>query len=277
MQPFSYTVEPLLRDSNGVSLRSQQLEAQRRDHPGCRRLRQRHPHPLGHVLSQSQGRRRRRTCDVGLAQVGIPVGTDLYNDGRSISNEAWQWQRSATEAGVYSDIPATEGGTSTSYTPSAGDLGRWLKATVTYDDSTARAGPRRRPRGCCRDRRCPTQALLTTYLTGYIYGSDVTHLYAQPFTTGAHTRGYLLKGLRLALFRAFNIGEIPTRRPGRGRCMPTTPASRRPSRFRLLSQSWTRTSMRKSTRSRNSPIPTVYISNPGTKYWIVISQTTPYE
>ena len=41
--------------------------------------------------------------------------------------------RSATEYGAYSDIPAAEGGTSNPYTPSAGDLGMWLKAKVTFD------------------------------------------------------------------------------------------------------------------------------------------------
>ncbi len=73
---------------------------------------------------------------VGLAQVGIGVTADV-GDVRAIfgnvSNEAWQWQRSATEYGAYSDIAAAEGGTSNPYTPSAGDLGMWLKAKVTYD------------------------------------------------------------------------------------------------------------------------------------------------
>ena len=61
---------------------------------------------------------------------------------QGISNEAWQWQRSATEYGGYSDIPASEGGTSNPYTPSAGDLGMWLKAKVTYDRGN-RYGPDR--------------------------------------------------------------------------------------------------------------------------------------
>ena len=79
---------------------------------------------------------------VGLAQVGIGVTADVGNLFGNISNEAWQWQRSATEYGAYSDIPAAEGGTSNPYTPSAGDLGMWLKAKVTFDDGSS-TGPDR--------------------------------------------------------------------------------------------------------------------------------------
>ena len=35
--------------------------------------------------------------------------------------------------GAYTDIPASEGGTTNPYTPAPGDLGMWLRATVTYD------------------------------------------------------------------------------------------------------------------------------------------------
>ena len=62
---------------------------------------------------------------VGLAQVGVGVSAHLYSEMGGISNEAWQWQRSATEAGTYSDIPAADGGASNPYTPSADDLESW--------------------------------------------------------------------------------------------------------------------------------------------------------
>ncbi len=52
------------------------------------------------------------------------------------SNEAWQWQRSATEAGAPTATSPQQRSTPIQYTPSAGDLGMWLKATVTYDDVT---------------------------------------------------------------------------------------------------------------------------------------------
>ena len=118
----------------------------------------------------------------------------------STSNEAWQWQRSATEAGTYSDIPATEGGTSTSYTPSAGDLGRWLKATLTYDDSTGTGWTAEATQRVLSRPTLSNAGYTHNQFLGYVYDAPVTHRYAQPFTTGSHTRGYLLKALRLALF-----------------------------------------------------------------------------
>ena len=88
---------------------------------------------------------------VGLAQVGVGVTGHIHDEtshpledengdvsstrtSGSIVNAVWQWQRSATEHGAYRDIPCSaEGGTSNPYIPSAGDLGMWLKAKVTYD------------------------------------------------------------------------------------------------------------------------------------------------
>ena len=54
---------------------------------------------------------------VGLAQVGVGLFADLRDQDENFSNETWQWQRSETETGAYTDIPATEGGTSNPYTP----------------------------------------------------------------------------------------------------------------------------------------------------------------
>ena len=121
-----------------------------------------------------------------------------------ITNEAWQWQRSATKTGVYSDIPASEGGTSNPYTPSEGDLGMWLKAKVTYDVAsyTGRnaAGTALQP--------VLSQPVVSNsgyyhylFLTyGLSYDSVLeTQRYAQGFTTGPDTSGYLLTAVRLSL------------------------------------------------------------------------------
>ena len=134
-QPFSYTVDPLERDADGVFLRANSLDLYDGtiqatddsadadlDHPGM-------AFP-GHKVAAGGA------VTVGSAQVGIPGNAELDNDNRSTTNEVWQWQRSDTEDGTYSDIPAAEGGTTNQYTPSADDLGKWLKATVTYDDVT---------------------------------------------------------------------------------------------------------------------------------------------
>ena len=174
---------------------------------------------------------------VGLAQVGIGVSADVGNLFGNISNEAWQWQRSATEYGAYSDIPAAEGGTSNPYTPSAGDLGMWLKAKVTYDDgsSTGQTAQATTLQPVLSQAALSNAGFAYYNELGYVLeappATAIAPLYAQAFTTGSDTSGYLLT--RYA--SRFQCAD-PTW-PGRGRCMPTTPASRRPIRFRLRDQS----------------------------------------
>ena len=57
------------------------------------------------------------------ASVTDPDGT--------VSGPSWQWARGDTATGSFSDI---SGATSASYTPVAADVGKYLRATVTYKD-----------------------------------------------------------------------------------------------------------------------------------------------
>ena len=81
---------------------------------------------------------------IGLPLVGIALDAwmaDYVGEGHDFNREGfvdvlpkdavWRWQRSATEFGAYSDVPSSQGGTSNPYTPSASDLGMWLKAKAT--------------------------------------------------------------------------------------------------------------------------------------------------
>ena len=275
VQSFSYTVEPLGRDSNGVSLPANSLVLNRStiqatdDSANATLTHSAMSFPSHKVAAAGE-------LLVGLAQVGIPVGTALNNDGRSTSNVAWQWQRSATEAGVYSDIPAAEGGTSSTYTPSAGDLGMWLKATVTYDDSTGTGWAADWTQRVLSRPTLSNAAYAHTYFYGYVNDSDVTHLYAQPFTTGAHTRGYLLKGLRLALFRAFNIGEIRGNSAAGAWAVHANDAGKPAAEplsaaLPILSSDIDE----KDNTFEEFTHPDGIHLDPDTKYWIVISRTTP--
>ena len=49
----------------------------------------------------------------------------------AVSGPSWQWARGDTATGSFSDI---SGATSASYTPVAADVGKYLRATVTYKD-----------------------------------------------------------------------------------------------------------------------------------------------
>ena len=133
---FGYTVLAGDRDTDGVSVLANSLTAQRRDHPGCRRLRRRHPHPLGHVLCQSQGRRWRRLSFVGLAQVGIAVGDDSHPTmtGAPATRHGSGSVRPPRPA--LQRHPRSRGGHIGPRTPPRPAIwARWLKATVAYDDT----------------------------------------------------------------------------------------------------------------------------------------------
>ena len=59
--------------------------------------------------------------------------TATLTDADNPSNQAWQWARSSTASGTFTNIPNA---TSASYTTADADAGNYLRATVTYDDSS---------------------------------------------------------------------------------------------------------------------------------------------
>ena len=62
------------------------------------------------------------------------AATATLTGGDETSNVIWQWSRSITQSGTFTDI---SGATSATYTPTAGDFNYYLKVTVTYDDPFA--------------------------------------------------------------------------------------------------------------------------------------------
>ena len=209
---------------------------------------------------------------VGLPQVGVGVSAHISDDRVTISNAVWQWQRSATEHGAYSDIPATEGGTSTPYTPSAGDLGMWLRAKATFDDDN----------GTGKTSQSPVQQVLSQPVlsnAGYIhwnligYGvSGVGPLYAQRFTTGSDTRGYVLTGVRLALSldsrkSASGTWAIYADDAGKPAALPLSPG--RPILNADINEDID--------TFKEFTHPDGVLLQPDTGYWVVISQTSPVD
>ena len=214
---------------------------------------------------------------VGLAQVGIGVTAAVGVFFGNVSNEAWQWQRSATEYGAYSDIAAAEGGTSNPYTPSAGDLGMWLKAKITYDvgSSTGQTAQ------ATTLQPVLSQAALSnagfahanelSYLLDTPPATPITPLFAQGFTTGSDTNGYLLTAVRLAIrlhgLTAAGAWAVHADDAGKPAAQPLSAAlpilnpGIFPEHFTF----------------REFAHPDGVRVDPDTKYWIVIWQTTPTE
>ena len=211
--------------------------------------------------------------EMGLAQVGIGVATVLYDRDGSVSNKAWQWQRSATEAGAYSDIPASEAGTSNLYTPSAGDLGMWLKAKVTYDDATGTGQTAEsRPQPVLSQPALSNASFAYYNEVGYIYDPLSTpplrERYAQGFTTGSDTSGYLLTAVRLALFSDGDVvaGAWAVHADDAGKPAAAPLSAARPIPGADIPD--------KNFTFAEFTHPDGVQLGPDTKYWIVISQTT---
>ena len=269
-QPFSYTVAPLPGTPTGVFLRANSLDLYDGtiqatddsadadlDHPGM--------HFPNHKVAAGG------EVNVGWAQVGIPVVTALRNGGRITSNVAWQWQLSATEDGAYSDIPAAEGGTSVPYTPAAGDLGMWLRATVTYDDATGTGWTGEATQRVLSQATLSNAGYTHRNWIGFGYVRPVPHLYAQRFTTGSHPRGYRLTEVRLAL--SLNTDDDTTAgtwavhaddagKPAAGPLSAALPILNADLDDEIHT-------------FKEFTHPDGVHLQPDTKYWIVISQTTP--
>ena len=64
-------------------------------------------------------------------QVGTELEASLTDPDGSVSGDTWQWARSSTKGGSYTNI---SGGTSATYSPVAGDVGKYLRASVSYTD-----------------------------------------------------------------------------------------------------------------------------------------------
>ena len=63
---------------------------------------------------------------------GTPLTAELMDPDGSLSNFEWQWARSSSRSGGFTDI---RGATSASHTPVNDDTGNYLQATVTYTDA----------------------------------------------------------------------------------------------------------------------------------------------
>ena len=73
------------------------------------------------------------TVTLSTARVaeGLPVRAELNDPDRPIASVIWQW---ASSPNGRSNWANKAGATSDTYTPSSTDVGRWLRATVSYND-----------------------------------------------------------------------------------------------------------------------------------------------
>ena len=67
-------------------------------------------------------------------QLGVSLTATLTDPDGGITGQIWQWSRGNTATGSFSNI---SGATSSSYSPVQDDVGKYLKASVTYTDTLA--------------------------------------------------------------------------------------------------------------------------------------------
>ena len=134
---------------------------------------------------------------LGLAQVGLGVTARIEDLGLRVRNESWQWQRGDTSGGPFADIAGAQGGV---YVPAEADLGKWLKATVTYTNAFGQSrtisGVTAQP---VLSRATMSNAGRRTAFDSFANGDAEYADVAQSFTTGGDAGGYLLRGLRFGL------------------------------------------------------------------------------
>ena len=149
-----------------------------------------------------------REVRIGLPQVGVGVAAEIHDESLRVKNATWQWQRGETSDGTFTDIPAEQGGTSRVYVPDAADLGKWLKALVTYENAF---GPGKMVSGVS-GQAVFSQPIMSNAgqisSVGYVVLQNDTVNIAQAFTTGGNPSGYSLRGLRFGIYLKTDIDAL---------------------------------------------------------------------
>ena len=71
------------------------------------------------------------TLSRATPSVGAAITATLTDPDGAVTSLTWQWSKSDTETGSFTNITTA---TSDSYTPVTADVGKWLKATASYTD-----------------------------------------------------------------------------------------------------------------------------------------------
>ena len=142
-----------------------------------------------------------------IPKVGSALGAVVDDADGGVSNTTWQWSRSTTRAvdGMFTDITNATG---PAYTPTAADVGYYLKATATYDDNH---GLQKTASAVATDAVTtvsvtPSPVLLSN--VGRNPGTDVTatHMaYAQQFITADQLGGFVLDSVEVGLSAASTL------------------------------------------------------------------------
>ena len=138
---------------------------------------------------------------------GTAFVASLTDPDGSVTSLTWQWASSATSGGTFDDIT---GATSATYTPGAGDLGKYLQATATYSDG--HGGPKSAVAVSAKPTNSAPVFSETTATRSVAEDASIGANVGAPVTaTDADTLAYTLAGTDAASFRIVETsGQLQT-------------------------------------------------------------------
>ena len=77
-----------------------------------------------------------------------------------LADVEWQWSKSSSRTGTYTDITGDAAAETTTYTPASLDSGMYLRATATYEDGEGEAKTVVADLRCIRSGRSPAGTAL---------------------------------------------------------------------------------------------------------------------
>ena len=123
--------------------------------------------------------------------MGIPITASVTDADTPVTAEMWQWSKSDTASGTYTDIT---GATSATYRPAEADLEKFLKASVTYTDSQAAGNTSSAVTSSAVQVR---DTILVDNLSNVEIARGNPGL-SQGLTTGGHPEGYKISGVTIS-------------------------------------------------------------------------------
>ena len=104
---------------------------------------------------------------ISFSQGGTRITAALNDPEGGVSSATWQWARSSNRNTGWTDIGNA---TSASYTPSSGDAGMYLRATVSYDDAH---GSGKQAHGISTNEIAPPDLRVATLVSGLSIPWDI--------------------------------------------------------------------------------------------------------
>ena len=123
--------------------------------------------------------------------MGVPVTASLADADGGVMGEAWQWSKADTTTSTFTNISGT---TSATYRPAEADLGKFLKASVSYSDAlgSGKSASLTATNAVLVEKR----RFFNSVDVPIAFFADTINGYSTRFRTGGHPSGYNIENFR---------------------------------------------------------------------------------